>query len=202
MKLQVEEIKEQVTRRKYDQAPSKILHDCLKIMHQGLKEWQKDLKYFLSIKEGKRRGYVYYIMNYDNGLYKIGRTKAPEHRLKTLKANSGLPLILMYKQFTDDMYLLEECAHNHFSFPPHEQVYGEWFRIAEDDYANDFWLCNEEFVFYDDLETEIYFADNNIMSYQLHIRAIEIVLRSREPETNIKFEVGGGDVRPGLKRAE
>lgn len=187
MRLQEEEIKAGIPRKQYDSLDSWFLRDCLKDKRKALKEWQKDLKYFSAIKEGKRKGHIYFIMNYDNGLYKIGRSKNPERRLKTLKANSGLPLILMHRLFTDDMYLLEKCAHNHFSFPPHERVYGEWFRIVKGVYASKHWLCDSETIFHDDPDMEILFADNNILTYQLHIQAIEVILRSREPEIILKL---------------
>lgn len=76
-----------------------------------------------------QRGYVY-LVRADNGLYKIGKTKTIEPRIKALTIELPYGLEVIHTIATGDMNALESRFHNIFS---EKRVRGEWFRLDDDD---------------------------------------------------------------------
>jgi hypothetical protein len=79
----------------------------------------------------KRKGFVYVVRS-ATGLYKIGKSKDPENRLKALFISSPIELELIRKIETDDMHALEYELHLRFS---EKRVQGEWFKLDDADLA-------------------------------------------------------------------
>jgi hypothetical protein len=82
-------------------------------------------------KKTKKRkpGYVYLLQS-PSAAYKIGRTKAPQNRLKTFAVN--LPFEVEYIALiqTNDMAGLERQLHQRFA---DKRVNGEWFELSSED---------------------------------------------------------------------
>lgn len=76
-----------------------------------------------------RSGYVYLLQS-DNGYWKIGRTANPDDRLRTF--NVKLPFKVSYKRLikASDMYELEARLHTTYA---RCRVDGEWFRLTDAD---------------------------------------------------------------------
>jgi len=76
-----------------------------------------------------RPGYVYLIQG-ENGFYKIGRTVAPENRMKTF--NVKLPFNVEYICLVkhDDHVSLETELHERFAA---KRINGEWFALNDED---------------------------------------------------------------------
>lgn len=78
-----------------------------------------------------KSGYVYLLQS-PNGLYKIGRTKDAQGRLKNFKTSMPFDVEFEHVIKTDDMYKLENELHERFSMT---RVSGEWFRLTSNDIA-------------------------------------------------------------------
>lgn len=76
-----------------------------------------------------KRGYVYLIKSAD-GLWKIGETKDPEKRIKSLQVSSRHSLSYECLIETDDVHSLERQLHTKFA---ETHSHGEWFYLAEND---------------------------------------------------------------------
>ena len=77
----------------------------------------------------KSKDRVYVISNQAIGLVKIGVSKNPEQRMKTLQCNCGMKLFVWHQTIEMDCaYELESRLHKHFA--PY-RTYGEWFRIPK-----------------------------------------------------------------------
>ena len=72
-------------------------------------------------------GYIYFLDCPSIGLIKIGSTKKPKQRLKTLKASLGPNIKYLNILPTEDMGALERAMHSHFS---EFRSYGEFFQIT------------------------------------------------------------------------
>ena len=73
------------------------------------------------------RNYVYLIINAKTGYFKIGRSKNPLKREKTLQAEEPDIALLLYIEAETKF---EKKLHNQFR---HKQIRGEWFRLGIDD---------------------------------------------------------------------
>ncbi len=72
--------------------------------------------------------YVYIIKSLD--LYKIGKAKKPEERLKALQTGNPIQLELQYTKKSQKPLELESRLHNHKLLKEY-RVRGEWFRIPD-----------------------------------------------------------------------
>lgn len=68
-----------------------------------------------------------YLMKNDLGLYKIGISKDPFARARSISNNSGLPTIVIASWLVKDAYKLEQSLHKLFK---RYRVMGEWFRFG------------------------------------------------------------------------
>lgn len=76
-------------------------------------------------------GYVYLMRN-EEGLHKIGFSKDPDVRLRTVAAQEGQSVELVCQIPSLDMRALERDLHLQFN---HLRVRGEWFYLSEGDTA-------------------------------------------------------------------
>ncbi len=77
----------------------------------------------------KTKGCVYFILNPETGLVKIGRSKNPINRLANLKLCVKNPKFLL-KIFVTNHIVAEKRLHNFFK---NKNVYREWFKIDSKD---------------------------------------------------------------------
>lgn len=79
----------------------------------------------------QRAGYVY-LLRAHSGLYKIGFTKNPDHRIETFSVK--LPFEVEFEALinTDNMHQLERGLHVMFD---DKRVNGEWFNLSPEDVA-------------------------------------------------------------------
>src|SRR5205085_1411546 len=92
-----------------------------------------------------RTGFVYFLRS-PKGLYKIGRTKSIDARVFNLRNVTKENLEMKQCISTDDMHLLEACAH--FAFREF-RIDGEWFAMDENDTRFLEWTApdNRHYVF-------------------------------------------------------
>lgn len=76
-----------------------------------------------------RSGYVYVLHSYDN-LFKIGRARHPDNRLRTFSVKLPFPVEYICLIKCRDMYKLEKDLHHSYA---HKRVNGEWFRLDDED---------------------------------------------------------------------
>lgn len=74
------------------------------------------------------RGYVYVLEA--GGYYKIGRTRAPDSRIKQLRIQLPFPVEVVCVIPSDDYIRLEDELHERFA---DKRANGEWFSLANDD---------------------------------------------------------------------
>lgn len=74
-------------------------------------------------------GFIY-VVEAENGLYKIGKSVNPSGRLCSLQVDSPIDLQMYKTMSTDDMATAELSLHVMFES---RRVRGEWFRLGEDD---------------------------------------------------------------------
>ena len=74
-----------------------------------------------------KSGFVYIVRNAE-GLYKIGRTKNVERRIRSLQIASSSKLVLVHAIKADNARDLERTLHDGQS---DRKVSGEWFRIPD-----------------------------------------------------------------------
>ena len=80
-----------------------------------------------SQKENRAGRFTYLMIDKRNGLYKIGRSKNPEYREKTLQ--SEVPQIKLLS-YCAEWIVSEKDLHTTFS---HRRVRGEWFDLTKND---------------------------------------------------------------------
>lgn len=81
------------------------------------------------VRQLDRKGYVYILKAHDN-LYKIGRARDPQNRLRTFEVKLPFPVEFELLIQTEDMYALESQLHRQFAA---QRVNGEWFKLTPDD---------------------------------------------------------------------
>jgi hypothetical protein len=79
------------------------------------------------LQRAKSPGFVY-LMESDNGLYKIGATKDLKNRLKSLNSSSA-KITCIHTIKSDDMLMAESRLHRNYK---NERRYGEWFELTLD----------------------------------------------------------------------
>ncbi len=81
-------------------------------------------------KEFKNYGFVYLLET--NGVYKIGKAKDVEVRVKSLQTGTPTELKLVHKIETNDYSRLEKFLHDSLDY---RRVRGEWFELSEKEVA-------------------------------------------------------------------
>jgi hypothetical protein len=71
-----------------------------------------------------------YLLQSPSAYYKIGRTKSPETRLKSLGVTLPFEIELTALIPTDDMYILEQSLHERYAS---KRANGEWFALDSSD---------------------------------------------------------------------
>ncbi len=97
----------------------------------GFEPEKPNLHAFAERSERDTEGYVYLLCHETQpGVYKIGRTKYPDNRLKTF--NVKLPFDVHFEWLIKcaDMYALEDHLHARFA---KNRIAGEWFNLSERD---------------------------------------------------------------------
>lgn len=77
----------------------------------------------------KKKGFVY-LMRSENDKYKIGYSKDPKKRLKSLQNDTPFALECLRVIQTDDMTKLERDMHKHYK---DRRIVGEWFSLNDED---------------------------------------------------------------------
>ena len=94
----------------------------------------KELELEIQEKNNAEECYVYLMLNIDNGYYKIGISKDPRYREKTLQSQE--PFIeTVEKELLPNRELakaLEKGLHNKFKM---KKIRGEWFELSKEDVA-------------------------------------------------------------------
>jgi hypothetical protein len=80
--------------------------------------------------EGNAPGYVYFVQEYMNGTFKIGKTKHIEKRMNLFTVKLPFENKLVYLIKTGDHHQTEIAFHKHFS---NKRLEGEWFSLNKDD---------------------------------------------------------------------
>ena len=74
--------------------------------------------------------YVYLIRVQDTNLYKIGSSKNPKGRMKSLQTANGAPLELINSVKCEHYWKVEKAMHRKFNS---KLTMGEWFSLEEGD---------------------------------------------------------------------
>lgn len=92
---------------------------------------RRKLKARIEASRKPNNGFVY-LIRANNGIYKIGRTRVPDNRIKTFEVK--LPFEVEYEALipTDDMHALEKQLHRRFAA---KRGNGEWFALDAEDVA-------------------------------------------------------------------
>jgi hypothetical protein len=81
----------------------------------------------------KINGSIYIIKDNTNNTYKIGCSKKPKERIKTLQTSTSNSLSLIYAKEVEDMYISEKVIHDLFNG---KRLASEWFSLTEEDINN------------------------------------------------------------------
>lgn len=80
--------------------------------------------------QGKAPGYVYFVQEYMNGSFKIGKTKNLEKRMNIFGVKLPFENKLIFLIKTGNHHQTEVAFHKHFS---DKRLEGEWFALNKDD---------------------------------------------------------------------
>jgi len=80
--------------------------------------------------EGDAPGYVYFVQEYMNGTFKIGKTKHIEKRMNLFNVKLPFEHKLIFLIKTGNHHQTEVALHKHFS---NKRLEGEWFQLNNDD---------------------------------------------------------------------
>ncbi|MCP2035476.1 hypothetical protein L1279_002487 [Planomicrobium sp. HSC-17F08] len=81
---------------------------------------------------GKAPGYVYFVQEYMNGSFKIGKTKHIEKRMNVFGVKLPFENKLIYLIKTGNHHQTEAAFHKHFA---DKRLEGEWFALTKEDLA-------------------------------------------------------------------
>jgi hypothetical protein len=95
---------------------------------------QKELENIINspYPKGKAPGYVYFVQEYMNGTFKIGKTKHIEKRMNLFSVKLPFENKLVFLIKTGNHHQTEVAFHKHFT---EKRVEGEWFALNKDDIA-------------------------------------------------------------------
>jgi len=82
--------------------------------------------------EPAKPGYIYLIES-THGYYKIGLSRTPVQRIKTLGVKLPFPIKVQHLILTNHMYKAEKVLHEQYAT---KRVNGEWFDLTENDIAD------------------------------------------------------------------
>lgn len=82
--------------------------------------------------QGKAPGYVYFVQEYMNGSFKIGKTKNLEKRMNVFGVKLPFENKLIFLIKTGNHHQTEVAFHKHFS---NKRLEGEWFALNKSDLA-------------------------------------------------------------------
>ncbi|MGG3801839.1 GIY-YIG nuclease family protein [Metabacillus fastidiosus] len=93
---------------------------------------QAELENIMSspMRAGKAPGYVYFVQEYMNGSFKIGKTKYVEKRMNVFGVKLPFEHKLVYLIKTGNHHQTEAAFHRHFS---DKRLEGEWFALNKED---------------------------------------------------------------------
>jgi len=91
---------------------------------------QKELEDIISfpMTKGVAPGYVYFVQEYMNGTFKIGKTKHVERRMNLFGVKLPFENKLIYLILTANYHQTEVAFHKHFS---DKRLEGEWFALNQ-----------------------------------------------------------------------
>lgn len=90
--------------------------------------------------QGKAPGYVYFVQEYMNGSFKIGKTKNLEKRMNIFGVKLPFENKLIFLIKTGNHHQTEVAFHKHFA---DKRLEGEWFALNKDDVA---WIKAEKYT--------------------------------------------------------
>lgn len=85
-------------------------------------------------------GFIYFLRA-DNGLYKIGKTKVLDRRIKQLGIKLPYKLELIHAVGTDEMHYIEKDYHRRYA---QKRIRGEWFALTDEDIVQ---IKNTKYIF-------------------------------------------------------
>jgi hypothetical protein len=108
-------------------ALKKALEDCLR---SSAEEQSKAMEVFAKSGKIKKSSGHIYILKAKTNLFKIGRSKSPESRIKFLAVKLPFPIKTAHCFLCDDAPVAEQKLHDHFN---NKRLEGEWFRLCKKD---------------------------------------------------------------------
>jgi len=115
-----------------------------------------------------RIGHVYAVVSTCGELVKIGRSKTPEQRMKTITTYSGKLGDRFFSPKLKNCVFVESAIHKIFE---KERVYGEWFRINLSDAVR----CIEEYLTTDILADENYILKAKDVSIKRNLNICKVM---------------------------
>lgn len=109
---------------------SKVIKENIKILEDEVIEWQKPKK--ATIKNTNSEGYVY-LLKGGNGKYKIGASKNPVQRCKSLRLASSENHELIHFFKCVHMFKMEKSLHAIFKS---KKSHSEWFDLDENEVSH------------------------------------------------------------------
>ena len=105
---------------------------------------QKELEDIISfpMATGVAPGYVYFVQEYMNGTFKIGKTKHVERRMNLFGVKLPFENKLIYLIQTANYHQTEVAFHKHFS---NKRLEGEWFALTKEDIS---WIRGSKYTPY------------------------------------------------------
>lgn len=104
-----------------------------KIIKERIAQLEKEIENYSVPKSkgavSKKKGFIYLIQG-ENGRYKIGCSANPKARLSQLKVSSCEDHTLIHTYKVNDMYLEEKKLHEMLK---DSRVHSEWFELSEDE---------------------------------------------------------------------
>ena len=79
---------------------------------------------------GEAPGYVYFVQEYMNGTFKVGKTRHIEKRMNLFGVKLPFENKLIYLIKTGNHHQTERAFHKHFA---HKRLEGEWFTLTKED---------------------------------------------------------------------
>lgn len=117
--------------RGYVESLRSLINTELQETIQSRELYSTEIKQSMAKREAERRvGFVYIILNTRLNIYKIGKSKNPQSRIKGIALQTIDPIETIHVFAVKDMGKSESFLHNHFQ---EKRVTGEWFRLENAD---------------------------------------------------------------------
>lgn len=109
-------------------APTAVPHQKIYLFESNQYELEKIIE--APDLQGKAPGYVYFVQEYMNGSFKVGKTKNLEKRMNVFGVKLPFENKLIFLIKTGNHHQTEAAFHKHFA---DKRLEGEWFALNKDD---------------------------------------------------------------------